>query len=353
MRLHLRSRGANMRIRPSLLAPLLLVAPLSPASSATGQLANTLLQLRFEIPSAAGSYDGTRFDWSGMIRSLRVQGHEVYGPWFDRIDAATHNNVQRVLPDGTGQVITGIASSGQGPSEEFLTEDKALGFDAAPPGGLFLKLGVGVLRRPDGQAYDRYRAYEIVDRGRWTTRVGKRSVMFRQILSNRATGYGYVYTKTLQIGHDRPVLVMHHRLQNTGTKALDTSVYDHNFFATGRPTDAAYKFVAPWSITAEALERPDLIRVADKSLQFSRTFNPTDMTAVWLKGFNGLPNNYAFRVEDGDTGIGYSVQADRPLDRVMLWAIWTNVSIESFIRLNARPGQEERWTYTYTYTAPR
>jgi hypothetical protein len=115
-----------MRIRPNLLAPLLLVAPLAPASSATGQLANTLLQLRFEIPSAAGSYDGTRFDWSGMIRSLRVQGHEVYGPWFDRIDAATHNNVQRVLPDGTGQVITGIASSGQGPSEEFLTEDKAL-----------------------------------------------------------------------------------------------------------------------------------------------------------------------------------------------------------------------------------
>jgi hypothetical protein len=63
--------------------------------------------------------------------------------------------------------------SGQGPCEEFLT-DNALGFDAAPSGGLFLKINIGILRRPDAAPYDRYRAYEIVDGGRWSTTVAKR-----------------------------------------------------------------------------------------------------------------------------------------------------------------------------------
>lgn len=331
---------------------LLLVSAPAPAYASTGQIGNAVMQLRFETPSDAGSYRGTRFDWSGMVRSLRVRGHEVYGPWFDRIDPNVHNNEQRTRPNGTGEVVTGIASSGQGPSEEFLTDDKALGFDAAAPGGLFLKIGVGVLRRPDAEPYDRYRAYEIVDGGRWTTKVAKGSVTFRQVLANRATGYGYVYTKTMQIVGDEPVLVIRHLLRNTGTKALDTSVYDHNFFATGRPTDAAVKFVAPWSIAAESITRPDLVRVAGNALEILRPFAPTDMVAVWLKGFDGTSRDYAFRVEDSHTGLGYSVRGDRPLDRLMLWSIWTNVSVESFIRLQAQPGKEERWSYTYTYSVP-
>ena len=341
-----------MRFQTKLFALMLLIANSALASASTGQIGNSVMQLRFEMPSGPGSYRGTRFDWSGMIRSLRVRGHEVYGPWFDRIDPDIHNNEQRTRPDGAGEVVTGIASSGQGPSEEFLTDDKALGFDAAAPGGLFLKIGVGVLRRPDAEPYDRYRAYEIVDGGRWTTKIAKGSVTFRQILANRATGYGYIYTKTMRIADDRPVLVISHTLRNTGAKPLATSVYDHNFFATGRPTDPAFKFVAPWPIAAESITRPDLVRVTGNSLEFLRAFAPTDMIAVWLKGFDGTPRDYAFRVEDTHTGIGYSVQGDRPLDRIMIWSIWTNVSVESFIRLQADPGKEERWSYTYTYSTP-
>ena len=342
-----------MRFQMKLFALMLLIAPPALASASTGQIGNAVMQLRFETPAEPGSYRGTRFDWSGMVRSLRVRGHEVYGPWYDRVDPKIYNNEQLTRPDGTGEVVTGIASSGQGPAEEFSTDDKALGFDAAAPGGLFLKIGVGVLRRPDAEPYDRYRAYEIVDGGRWTTKVAKGIVTFRQVLANRATGYGYVYTKTLQIMGDRPVLVIGHLLRNTGTKPLVTSVYDHNFFATGRPIDTGYKFVAPWPITAESISRPDLVRVTGKEFEFLRPFAPTDMIAVWIKGFDGTSRDYAFRVEDARSGLGYSVQGDRPLDRLMLWSIWKNVTAESFIRLRADPGREERWSYTYTYSAPR
>lgn len=341
-----------MRFRIKLFALTLLIAIPGLASAATRQIGNAIMQLRFETPSDPDSYRGTRFDWSGMVRSLRVQGHEVYGPWFDRIDPSVHNNEQRTRSNGAGEVVTGIASSGQGPSEEFLTDDKALGFDAAAPGGLFLKIGVGVLRRPDAEPYDRYRAYEIVDGGRWTTQVAKGSVTFRQLLANKATGYGYTYTKTMQIAGDRPVLAIRHVLRNTGTQPLVTSVYDHNFFATGRPTDAGLRFVAPWRITAESISRPDLVRVSGNVFEILGPFAPTDMQAIWLKGFDATPKDYAFRVEDTRTGLGYSVQGDRPLDRLMTWTIWSNLSVESFIRLHADPGKEERWSYTYTYVTP-
>jgi len=176
---------------------------------------------------------------------------------------------------------------------------------------------------------------------------------FARSWPNKATGYGYIYTKTMRIAGDRPVLTIHHRLQNTGTQPLVTSVYDHNFFATGRPTDAGFRFVAPWPITAEAISRPDLVQVTGNVFEIRHAFAPTDMQAIWLKGFDGTPRDYAFRVEDVQTGLGYSVQGDRPLDRLMTWTIWTNLSVESFIRLQADPGKEERWSYTYTYSTPR
>ena len=116
-------------------ALMLLASSPTLASASTREIGNALLRLQFEVPSSDASYRGTRFDWSGMIRSLRVRGHEIYGPWFDRIDPKVYNNEQRTRADGSGEVVTGIASSGQGPAEEFLTDDKALGFDAAPPAG--------------------------------------------------------------------------------------------------------------------------------------------------------------------------------------------------------------------------
>ena len=107
----------HVRFQMKLFALMLLIAPPALASASTGQIGNAVMQLRFETPAEPGSYRGTRFDWSGMVRSLRVRGHEVYGPWYDRVDPKIYNNEQRTRPDGRGEVVTGIASSGQGPAE--------------------------------------------------------------------------------------------------------------------------------------------------------------------------------------------------------------------------------------------
>lgn len=322
-------------------------------NSPTGRISNRLVNVSFYLPDAEnGYYRGTRFDWSGIIYSLNYKGEEYYGKWYTSRDPSIHNNVQRIKPDGTGEVVTGIASSGQGPAEEFLTNDKALGFDDAKPGDTFLKIGVGVLRRKDDKPYDRYRDYEIVDGGKWTTSKGKDKVVFTQTLSNKDSGYGYVYTKTLYLIPGKPVMRIEHQLKNTGVKTLSSSVYDHNFFVTNNhSTGPDYTITTPYPMKINRTQGPDLFQVEGNRLMFTKLFSPMEMAVTWISGFGPLAKDYSFRVENTRTGTGYSVQGDRPLDQIMMWAIFTNISLESFINLNAVPGATEQWTYEYTYFA--
>jgi hypothetical protein len=98
-----------------------------------------------------------------VIGSLKFAGHEFYPPWFQRTDPAVHDFVY-----AGADIVAGPCTAITGPSEEFVANGKALGFDDAKPGGTFIKIGVGVLRRPDDRPYDPYRLYPLADGGRWT-----------------------------------------------------------------------------------------------------------------------------------------------------------------------------------------
>jgi hypothetical protein len=89
--------------------------------------------------------------------------------------------------------------------------------------------------------------------------------------------------------------------------------------------------------------------VEGKRLLVTKPLGTNDMLAMPIQGFGPAAADYAFRVENLRTGTGYSVKGDRPLDRIWLWSIWTNISMEAFIKLDAQPGREERWIYEYRY----
>ena len=89
---------------------------------------------------------------------------------------------------------------------------------------------VGVLRKPDDSKFDHSKTYEIVDGGKWTVKKTRDSVEFTQELSDPATGYGYLYKKTVRLMPGKPEMVLEHSLKNTGTKPIDSTVYDHNFW---------------------------------------------------------------------------------------------------------------------------
>ena len=113
------------------------------------EIANGQMRVKIYLPdSKNGYYRGTRFDWSGVISALEYQGHNYYGPWFDRVDPAVNDFIY----DGPS-IVASPCSGISGPVEEFSTNHSALGWDEAKVGGTFIKIGVGVLRK-DAPRYD-------------------------------------------------------------------------------------------------------------------------------------------------------------------------------------------------------
>src|SRR6187549_2635799 len=66
----------------------------SAADAPEASISNGIIEARLYLPDAQnGYYRGTRFDWSGVIYSLRYQGHEYFGTWFERYDPKTHDAI--------------------------------------------------------------------------------------------------------------------------------------------------------------------------------------------------------------------------------------------------------------------
>src|SRR5947207_2872295 len=158
-----------------------------------------------------GFYRGTRFDWAGVIGSAEYAGHDYFPQWFQRAYA----KVRDFIYDGP-DIVAGPCTAITGPSEEFITDGKALGFDEAKPGGTFIKIGVGVLRRPDDAKYDMFRVYPIQDGGKWKVTRKPNSIEFAQELADAASGYAYQYRKTVSLAGGKGQMVLDHTLRNNG-----------------------------------------------------------------------------------------------------------------------------------------
>jgi hypothetical protein len=72
-----------------LLAVMVGVSCMSLAETHDVQITNGIIQATIHPPDPiSGFYQGTRFDWSGVIGSLKYAGHNYYGPWFTKTDPA-------------------------------------------------------------------------------------------------------------------------------------------------------------------------------------------------------------------------------------------------------------------------
>jgi hypothetical protein len=310
------------------------------------RLANGPIQMTVYLPDAQrGYYRGTRFDWSGVVENLEYQGHRVYGPWYTKTDP----KVRDFIYSGS-DIIAGPCSAIMGPVEEFTTAHKGLGYDDAKPGGAFIKIGVGVLRKPDERDYSPYHLYEIVDPGKRSVRTTPTSVTFTHELLDAATGYGYTYTKTLRLTPGKPELVIEHSLRNTGKKTIETSVYDHNFFVPDRqPPGPGTAITLPFKIQTAQPPEDGLAEIRGKQIVYLKRLEGEQRVTAAITGFGATAKDYDVRVENAKAGIGFRVTGNRPVASMYLWSIRSVVSLEPYIDMSIQPGKEFTWKYSYEY----
>ena len=291
-------------------------------------ITNGILKAKLYLPSVSnGYYQGTRFDWGGVIPSLEYKGHTYFGQWFDTYDPKLHDAIS-------------------GPVEEFTP----LEYETTQPGSDFVKIGVGVLKKPDEKAYAFAREYEVVNNGKWTVKRKKDIVEFTQELTDQS-GYSYIYHKIVKLTKGKPELVLEHSLKNVGKKTITTSVYDHNFFMIdNEPTGPGIKITFAFDVAAEGRGFGTIANVHNKSIVFSRPLDKKEQVfSAGLKGLTQSPRDYDLKIENVKTGAGVRITSDQPIEKLVYWACSTTACPEPYIKLNVEPGKEARWKINYAF----
>jgi hypothetical protein len=303
-------------------------------------LSNGIISAKVYPPEPFGFYRATRFDHAGMITHITYKGYDYGKYWFVK----TSPNVQNFTYDADGLVAHNNNISA-GPVEEFGEN----GFEAGGMGGRFLKIGVGILKR-DTQKYDRFHTYPILNAGKRTTTSTKTSMRSTQTVSD-PSGYGYSYTKTVRLTPGKAQLVIEDRLKNTGSKPIDTTVYNHHFM-TLSPGEDGVELEAPFKLTNSRPMPADVVKFDGNRMRYLRGLTGQEQVASDLTGFTKAVSDNDFKITDTKSGFGLRIRADLPVSRLLWWSVPSTMGIEPYMDIKLAPGQEMRWSHTMDYYGP-
>lgn len=289
-------------------------------------LSNGKLKLTIHEPDAvAGYYRGTRFDWAGVFASLEYRGCEYVQEWFENYSPLSHDAVC-------------------GPAEEF----SPIGWEEAAVGEPFMKIGVGMLEKMEGE-YDRFRLHKILNYGRRTLCLTEDSLVQGHFLESEQ-GYGYEYVKEINISGTDSFRIGH-RLKNTGCRELKGDVYNHNFFTLGlletgesRHLDFSFRPEGDWR--AEYQE----VGFTDNGIRFTRTLQKGESVYTGNlheagKGLTGSPA--AFVLTEQKTGRGVRASCQLPMTRAVFWSNHRIACIEPYLDFCLLPGESFEFDIEY------
>jgi len=291
------------------------------------EIKNGIITAKIYLPDTkSGYYQGTRFDWSGNMPSLKYAGHEYFGQWFQKYSPEIHDVIM-------------------GPVEDF----GPLGYTEAKPGESFVKIGIGVLTKPDDKPYTFSRVYDVTNHGKWSWKTKDNQITFFHDLNDKA--YSYKYEKCVELIKGKPELVLTHKLKNTGTTTIETSVYDHNFFVMdNQPVGPGYSITVPFKLQGTGKGIGELANIEGNKIVYLKNVNNGENVFISpVEGFSESVKDYDFRIENKTVGTGVRITSDQPLNKLVFWCCSTTLCPEPYIKVKVEPGQEFSWKIMYEF----
>jgi hypothetical protein len=292
-------------------------------------ISNGLIKAKLYLPDEKkGYYQGVRFDRSGNMPELEYAGHTFLGQWFEKYDPKVHDAIM-------------------GPVEDF----QPVEFNLKKPGEQFLKIGCGMLVKPDTKVYSIRKLYDNANPGKWTVKKSPDHVLFIHELKDKE--YSYHYEKDVRLAEGKPELILSHTLRNTGTKTIETTVYDHNFFMIdNQPVGPGIEILFPYDISGDGLGiGPEkYVTISGRKISFNKNVDK-DSTAYCsdLKGYGSEASDYDIRIENTVTRAGVRITCDQPIVRLPFWCCWKTACPEPYIAVKAEPGKEMKWNIKYEF----
>jgi hypothetical protein len=276
-----------------------------------------------EIARPGSIYQGSRFDWTGWIINVTLDGKHTF---------TAHESEH-----------SGVGSGGSGLCNEFglLTP---LGYDDCAPGEAFPKIGVGLLTKPDENGYNFMRSYAIQQFPMEVNRTAH-SVVF-EVKPHNCRGYEFTLKKTLSIEENR--LYIHYDLHNSGQILLQTEEYNHNFVALdGKPIGSGYVLRLPFEVDAEVLPK----EITGEGQELRWTSTPQE--AFYCK-FTELPNKSKnkWTLIHEQSGVGMQETLHTRLNYFALWGQSHVVCPEMFTNISLPPNESMQWAREYCFFAP-
>jgi hypothetical protein len=292
------------------------------------EISNALITAKILLPEEGkGYYQGTRFDWSGVISDLEYNGHSFFGVWNPKFEPGLHDAIT-------------------GPVEEFTV----IGYEEAEVGETFLKIGVGELEKPEESAYSKFKTYQIKNHGKRKVKVRENKIQFTQILK-MSNGYSYNYVKKMTLKNSS--LILSHSLKNTGNKTINTSVYNHNFFIIDKePTNANIKTSFVFDVKPEGTIKGfgTTAKIEEQSIIYNRAIAKLEnVFSNELTGFGSTSKDYDIRIENLKTKAGVRITSDQPINNMVFWACATTSCPEPYTKVDVEPGETFTWDINYAF----
>ena len=303
-------------------------------------ISNGLIIAQVYPPGKKELYRGTRFDHAGVVFHITYKGQDYSTYWFDRFVADPHDESK--YPAGVEHACCAVS----GPVEEFAP----VGFEESGTGGRFLKPGVGIFKRTSDK-YDQFPTLPVLNEGQRTFKATRNSARFTQELRDRESGYGYSYVKTVTLVPGKPQMTIAHVLRNTGSKPIETTVYNHNFL-TLSPGNAHIAITAPFDLRAEKPLQPELARIEGKTLRYLAPVPGGVSVNSPIVGYGDTVSDYDFRVVNTATGFGQRMRADQPVACINFWSVNTTLGWEPYIAISLQPGESKSWINSYDFFGP-
>lgn len=294
-------------------------------------LTNGAMEMLVYLPDAEnGYYRGSRFEWSGLIQQIRYAGHTYFGDWKSTHDPTNHDDVN-------------------GTASEF-GMFTPLGYNDASRGETFVKIGIGELRRANNNAYQFSTKFTVANAFEWSVNSTSNSIEFVQDSPN-FKGWQYRFTKKIQLAEDdTPRFSIYHKLENTGSKTIDTDYYCHNFtIIDDDPIGPAYELNFPFDLQfPQSLK--GYAKAEGKTVQFLKPLSGASIYAEF-EGYEVAPHNTAVSVFNKTRKAGVNIKGDYGAYEFHYWSTTLATCPEPFLKIDLEPGESQEWTDEYELVA--
>lgn len=281
------------------------------------------MEIEIDLPEA--NYQFSRFDWSGKIVNAIYKGHSFAGA--ESLDRSKDLYL------------------GRGFYNEFGIQ-APLGFHEVPMGSWCHKIGVGLIKKEES-AYNFLSKYDIQPLEYNLNQATDGITMACD--APLVNGYSYKLKKSIQVNDDG--FMVHYLLENTGTKRIRTSEYNHNFISIEQ-TKINHAYQLRFSFDLDQQLFDEYVNPENKLVVDGQTigFNEEPTREFFIANISGGRMVKAqWSLEHRTLQLGVREIADFTTNAINLWGAQHVISPELFVTIDLNPGASKRWSRKYEF----